>query len=268
MAEVRLEKDKAAILLGRTEFDRLGLSEKKDYEIIKAKEDLFLLIGKPLPMPRDSSLIDKRLFSLLDNRKILPKRVEGKFEKLLSKEELQRFQELLKLGVIEKFRLSEKYKKPIYRIKEKKKEQMQAQAQAQAQAIQSQQQAQQQAQTQKPVQATIPSTEPRIEKEGFAVIKSDFDAKKFCYDYEAEIKANQIKGLKGFDGNHYFIKVPLLERLKQKILSAFKQKKNLSLKELSDKASLDQKLAKCCCEFLKEEGELLEKRKEQYEAIE
>jgi len=262
MVEVRLDKDKAAILLDKAEFDRLGLSEKKDYEIIRAKEDLFLLIGKPISPQKDFSLIDKRIFSLLDNRKILDKRVEGKFEKLLNKEELQRFQELLKLGVIEKFRLSEKYKKPIYRIKEKKKEQMQAQAQAQA--IQTQQQAQ----TQKPVQATVPSTEPRIEKEGFTIIKSDFDARKFCYDYEQEIKSSQIKGLKSFDGNHYFIRVPLFEKLKQKILSAFKQKKNLSLKELSDKTSLEPKLIKCCCEFLKEEGELLEKRKDQYEAIE
>ena len=97
---------------------------------------------------------------------------------------------------------------------------------------------------------------------------NDNQAKNFCQEFNAEIKENLIKGIKGFDGYFYVIYSNLLEELKPKILIQFKGNKTVSLKELTEKTSLPLELIKGITEFLKEDGDILEKRKGIYQLIE
>lgn len=239
VAEVKADRDRTVIVLNEDERNKMNLSESKEYEIIKAKEDLFLLIGKEKEAPAISSP-DKRIFSLLSGRKNLSQRVEGKFEKLLSREELPRFNELLKEGTIIKFRLSEKYKKPIYKLKEEPEDKKKAES----------------------------LNNPTLEKNHFTVIDNDFEARKFCDRFSREIKENQIKGMKSFDGKFYVVFSSLYEKLKPKIINELKKNKQLNLRQLALNCSLDPVLATALCEFLREEGEIIEKRKSLYELIE
>ncbi|MFH1545193.1 MAG: hypothetical protein ABIE23_03855 [archaeon] len=238
MAEVKVDRDRTVIVLNETERNKLDLSESKEYEIVKAKDDLFLLIGKEKEVPAIPSS-DKKIFSLLSGRKNLSQRVEGEFEKLLSKEELFRFNELLKEGIIIKFRLSEKYKKPIYKLKEEPEDKKKAE----------------------------PLDNPTLEKNHFTVIDNDFEARKFCDRFSREIKENQIKGMKAFDGKFYVLSSSLYEKLKPTIINELKKNKQLNLKQLSINCSLDPNLVRAICEFLREEGEIIEKRKSLYELI-
>ena len=78
------------------------------------------------------------------------------------------------------------------------------------------------------------------------------------------IKNSEIKGIKSFDGNYYIIETGLLEKYIPIVSETIQKNKNISLEELYKKAGINKILAKIICEFLKEEGDLIEKTKGRY----
>ena len=110
MAKVFVKDNKIYFELSEEESKKSNLLANKEYDFIKAKDGLFLLSEKTakIEISNDFSALDNKIFSLLSDKKQLSNAVEGRFEKLLNKEELARFNELLKSGKIVKFKLSDK----------------------------------------------------------------------------------------------------------------------------------------------------------------
>ncbi len=246
MAEIIKEKGKVFLELNEKDMKELG-SEKNFFELNKIK-NVFVLTeavkSEKEVFDEETQETDEKIFGLLTEKgkDALKMKVEGEFEKQLKPEELKRFNELLKQGLIEKFKLNESYKKAIYQIARKKQKEKK--------------------------DFDVNSIQKTIESNGFEVIINDNQAKNFCQEFNAEIKENLIKGIKGFDGYFYVIYSNLLEELKPKILIQFKGNKTVSLKELTEKTSLPLELIKGITEFLKEDGDILEKRKGIYQLIE
>ncbi|MFH1895347.1 MAG: hypothetical protein ABIJ74_02055 [archaeon] len=248
MAEIRKEKNRFFLQLNEKEQKELGES-KSLFELSKVKDGVIVLtetkeeIKKETLFDEKTKQLDEKIFELLaeKGKNALPKKVEGTFEKQLNEKELKRFNELLEQGLIEKFKLNESYKKAIYRIVSGKKEKK---------------------------EFDVNSAAKTIESNGFEVIVNENQVKQFCEQFNSEIKENSIKGTKGFDGYFYVIHSDLLEEIRPKILFQLKQAKTVSLKELNEKTALPSELVRGAMEFLKEEGEVLEKRKGLYQIIE
>ena len=160
--------------------------------------------------------------------KPLSDRVEGKFEENLGERELEALKSLVKEGKVIKFRLNETYKKPVYKIAEEK-----------------------QVSRKKESNSTF---------KGFIVLNSEGEARIFSEQYEEELKQHEIIGIKSFDGNYYFVEKPLFKETSDKINDVLNGK-TMNLEELGKALSLDTDLIKGTCEFLKEEGMIIEKKK-------
>lgn len=248
MVKVIVKENGFFLPLSEKEFKYLELDELTEYELLKARKGLYILVEKKLD---ETQLIDKKIFSLLKS-KPLKELVEGKFEKLLSKKELERLQQLVKEGRIIKFKLSKKYAKAVYRAREeieKKKRKFEK--------IENKEKSK----AKEAMHNTF-----ALQRDGFQVIENEEEARNASQIFEEEIRQGLILGLKAFDGKYYVIKKELLDNVSKKIIGLLKEKQ-MTLQELSEKARLNESLVKTVCEILKEQGEITEKRKQIYAFI-
>jgi len=277
MAKLVQKEGNQFIELNREEFQKLegGSSE---FEIAKAKDGLFVLIQKNVigkneteknsmekidekakigeiakiaenahAMENENAKffeIDSKILGLL-KVKGLSERVEGNFEKLLNNEELERLKELVKEEKVIPFKLNESYKKAVYKLPELKKKESES-IEAKDKAIE----------------------EYSMENDGFLIVKNEERAKRISQDFAEKIKSNEIKGIKSFDGNYYIIENPLIEKYRNRLIKEAKEKKSISLNEISSNIGISKTLARILCEFLKEDGELIEKKRELFQYIE
>ncbi|HRS42597.1 MAG TPA: hypothetical protein P5530_01840 [Candidatus Diapherotrites archaeon] len=184
---------------------------------------------------------------LLDKNFPFQDKVEGKFETLLKPEDLLVFKEMLKNKEVITYKQSEKYKKAIYVVNQGKP------------AIS--------VSTTTSAKTAVDENAEAILKEflkkKFALIKSITTADKFTKEFYSKFKNNEIKGQKSFDGNFYVIDVYLYNNIRKQILSSGLDK-NFSIEDLSKKLNKEIDLLKIAIEFLKEEGVIIEKRKNIY----
>ncbi|MDO8634356.1 MAG: hypothetical protein Q7K34_03645 [archaeon] len=227
------------------EMKSLELPLDKEFEILKARKGIWVLVETtqvPKPVVRVDELEQKIIGYL--KKKLPTDLVEGKFEKTLSKEELEKFRQMLAENRVEKFKTNPKYIKFIYRPKE---------------------------QARQPFLFENSEKNPEdytIEKNGFAVFKNEAQANRAGAELADRIKRGEIKGLRSFTGFFYAIDTSLLESACTKIITSMQKQKKATLAELSTDTRLTSTLAKICCLFLSEEGILLEKKTENYEFIE
>ena len=239
------------------------LVEGKNYELVPNQEGMFLLIDKELTKePTRQEKQKKRVISEeMDEEKQqviglikklnLSDLVEGKFEKILNEKQRKALLSLVATGKVIVFKLNESYKKGVYRIGEescfeKSKEKKESQYFDAKEKL---------------------FDEYTLEQDGFLIIKDREKATQASLLYEKEIRGGELKGIKSFDGNYYLIQTNLLQNYTKKIISALKEKNNQQLEELAKKINASKQLTKITCEFLKEEGEILEKKKEYYTYI-
>lgn len=198
----------------------------------------------PVILTKDE--IKKKIIAILQDKDLsFKERVEGNFEELLKPEDLLVFKEMLKNKEIITYKQSDKYKKAVYVVNE-----------------------------QKPAVIPAPSkpavTEENADtiikdflKKKFALIKSLATADKFSKEFYSKFKNNEIKGQKSFDGYFYVIDVMLYNNTRKQILSSGLDK-NFSIEDLSKKLGKDTELLRIAIEFLKDEGVIIEKRKNIY----
>lgn len=270
MARIEKKDGKTSIVLNEEEAKQLAGIEG-EMELFLPKKGLVLLAEKtaekhvllpvqktdsipgkktvqPIPFPIEApkpNPVDEKLFKIISDRKMLSQRTEGKFEKTLNPQELKRFEELLKEGIVEKFKLSEKYKKPIYRLNEKKFKES------------------------KTKQFIVSGNPPfptafSLEKDGFFVLKSDEEARRISREREEEFKKGLLRGIKSFDGSFFVMKKAALENAQNKILSFLEKQQKADLQTISKNTQLHPEAVRAVCEFLKEDGQLFEKTKQQY----
>lgn len=245
MAEISIQSNKLVALLSEEELLALGFSGQKEFEIIKAKEGLYVLIekqGEKKTIAAPDGL-EQKITGYLNQ--LHPKdRVVGKFETSLSKEELDKFREMVAQNKVEQFKTNPKYIKYIYR--------------------------------QKAVPAPVRVFESRekkpeeysLEKDGFIVTRNEQEAQKIGSQISDKIKSGQIRGTRSFTGYFYIIDSKLLEQTMSKIIELIKKQKSMQIDEISAKLSTSQTLIRIACTFLGEEGIILEKRKDYFQLIE
>ncbi|QQR92378.1 MAG: hypothetical protein IPJ89_04445 [Candidatus Iainarchaeum archaeon] len=174
--------------------------------------------------------------------------VEGKFEQFLSSEEQRAFKELLLNKKVEAFRSSPKYNLGIYR--EVRLSATPAPA-APARAIPT-------------IISEKPVEEYRLDTDGFEILRNEGAAKQRSYELADRMKSNEVKGLKTFDGFYYLIVAAQLEAQMPLVMQAMKGLKKAELKEIAATSKLPPVLAKIILEFAKEEGSIIEKRKDSF----
>ena len=233
--EIELIKGANDLLILRTKQLEQKIIEEKKIENKSTEEE----IKTPEINSADSKIFDLIL------QKSLGERVEGKFEKLLNKEENERLKELVKSGKIFVFKLP-KYKQGVYKLKEQPLEK-------------------------KPIinlkkdfsTQQLPE-DYSIAKNGFMIVRGENEAREVSNTLRERIEKGEIKGIKSFDGSYYVIEIPVYEKIRQALMECFKTKHSLSCEEITKMINANKELVKTACEFLKDEGEIFEKRKEFY----
>lgn len=291
MARLEKQNNRIVITLNDAEAAQLQ-TENAEFELFSPKKGLLLLTEKtefaadvqtqpkiqtdtatPVTDSKtlDSNLAtDEKLFKILSDRKQLSQRIVGKFEKTLSKTELDRFNELFKQGLIEKFKLNEQYKQPVYRLNEKKLAEKKtvlvsnpkpASAQSNSWSVPPN------SKSTVPSNANNPNNSTNslsLERDGFLILKTENDARILSNLRADDFKKGALRGIKTFDGSFFVIKKDTFENAQTKILSVFEQTKTASLENLARQTQLRLELLRGACEFLKEDGFLFEKTKQTY----
>lgn len=241
-----------ALLIPQRNFNELGLKPDAEYELVKVKKGIWVLIAKEKPQIKENSP-DKKIFELI-RQKSLHDRVEGKFEKFLGREELQRFKQLLREGSIVAFKLSPKYKKAVYKTKEEVEGGKESRRTGKRESESSNA-------GEKPFELYS------LERDGFLVCKNTQKAKLLSEQLKKEIEVGKIRGIKSFDGFFYIAENALYQKYRQMALSLIKAEKGIGSAKIAEKIGISKILAKITCEFLKDDGEIIEKRKDQFQAI-
>jgi hypothetical protein len=267
----------------------LAASDGKEFDLVRIRQGVYAIserraqqqpnVQTPVHAQYEKPLnpVDKKIFDFI-RAKNLGERVEGKFETLLNPEELARFRVLLKEGQIECFKLNESYKKGVYQFPDRKKD---AQNGNSSNIPRKNNLNQSSVKIQGPVQNNMQQKTTNFERKpavsdsdvskilpaGFVAMKNDDLAREFGITNAEAIKGGKISGIKSFDGTIYFIDRKKLDECQEKIINFMKSKKNSPLQDVVDSTAIDKNLIKAVCEFLKDSGELIEKRKDNYSYI-
>ncbi|MDP2718043.1 MAG: AbrB/MazE/SpoVT family DNA-binding domain-containing protein, partial [Candidatus Micrarchaeota archaeon] len=112
-----------------------------------------------------------------------------------------------------------------------------------------------------------PSAKPLLDPlpSGFKVLINEMDAKGFSARHEAAIKSGQIKGVRGFDKKFYLCSRAYFEENGPKVLAALKQEKTVPALSMETRLSEDALLT--LVYLLKEEGEVIEKKRGVFVAV-
>lgn len=213
---------------------------EKEKVIEKEKTKPSSIVKTSLKDAKD--LVKNKIATLLNDKNLtFQDKVEGSFETLLNKEDLSVFKEMLLNKEIEIFKLSDKYKKGVYQMVSFNKP------------------------------SSLPSKEQAadfsfFDTEKYIILSKPEDAKQFSSSYEAQIKAGDILGIKSFDGNYYVINKLLFTKIRDVIFS-LNLKDSFSIDFLIEKTTFQKQALKVTIEILKEEGLIIEKRKETYQLL-
>lgn len=241
MAFAHKRDNELVLVLSRKESAESGIEKDKRYDLSRLEKGKWLLVesGKTEEIQKQNEA-EQKIIGLIGDKK-LSERVEGKFEKLLSKEELPVLKKMLDEGKVIAFKLSDKYRKAVYKLaSEKKKESEQFDAKEKA------------------------IEEYSLENDGFLVVKNEMRARKISDEMKPQINEGRVKGIKTFEGLFYIIENDLYQRYREQMIEIIKANKKISLPELSKNMNVSATLCKIVAEFLKDEGEIIEKTKESY----
>ncbi len=238
------------------------LSGKSELVLLPHQEGVFLLVDAKMLTKKEESeeytsipKVDlnntkQEVIGLIKKDK-LSDLVEGKFESTLNEVQKLALNELIKEGKVFVFKLNESYKKGVYRVKEEEE-------------VQIEQKAKESEDFNAPEKQIH---EYDLEKDGFIIANNSTLAKELSQRHEQKIKEGLLKGIKSFDGYYYLIEQRILEYYMRKATMVLNEKEEQILEELAKKMNTSKTLTKIICEFLKDEGELLEKKKGHYKYI-
>lgn len=202
-------------------------------------------------IPKETTDVKQKIFNLLEDKNLSFKdKMQGFFENFLNKKDVPILEKMLKDNEIEIFKTSEKYKTGVYRVVKK-------------QGFVSKKPS-----FSKSSQTTTPDNlfiHEFLSKK-YIILKNAQDAKIFSENFSKKIKSKEIMGIKSFDGNYYVIFNELYKKCKNKILG-LKTSQSFSLDFFKEKTEFSPTLLKIVFEILKEEGFVIEKRKDLFEFI-
>jgi hypothetical protein len=236
------------------------LTHGQELELIPNMKGVYLLIdkgvlgdskGKNIRVELPEMDEEKQQVIGIIRKSRLSDLVEGKFETLLNDRQKKSLLDLVAGGKVFVFKLNETYKKGVYRVKDDSAAEKERQVKESESAEVKEK----------------PLEEYSLDRDGFLVTKNAEKAKQISQEYEGMIRQGMLKGIKTFEGNYYLIQVDLLTAYTDKIIVVLGNAQTMNLEDLSKGINASQILTKIICEFLKEEGELLERKKGQYTYI-
>ncbi|MDD4251180.1 MAG: hypothetical protein PHX27_03245 [Candidatus ainarchaeum sp.] len=242
--KIILEKEELNLLAGIT-----------NLELVPNQKGIFLLIDKQIAIQKEGAQVcvnlplieeHEEVIGLIKKSKI-SELVEGKFEESLNEKQKEALLELIINKKVFVFKLNNSYKKGIYRISEEIREKKDSE----------------EFNTEK---KALPDY--TIEIDGFISTNNTERARSLSIDYKEQIEKNELKGIKNFEGVYYLIETKLIDKYLEKILNDIRKNKEISLEEIAKQENISIELTKIIIEFLKDEGEILEKRKGYYKFIE
>ncbi|GEM_PF-1024361 len=239
----KITKDVYSIVL-----DKNVDNTNKSREVVTLKKDELIK-----PEQQNINTIKSKILSFLNDKSISgADLIEGNFEKLLKKEDLPVFLEMLKKKEVTIFQLP-KYKKGIYKantsipnvpVSSKVDEKRQAFVSASKLDVDE-------------------DTTSSYEANSYVIIRNQGDAVFFSEKYGDRIKSGEIIGQKSFDGNYYVIDSDNYQKIKGKIL-ALKFKDAFNIEDIKVKLNYPEDEIKVVLEILKEECLVIEKRRGNY----
>ncbi len=226
-----------------------------------------LVINKDTPNQKENAKetpkldIKQKIISLLNDKSVSGgDKIEGNFEKLLKKEDLSIFNEMLKAKEITIFHLP-KYKKGIYQVNSPSQKESSFKGE---EAISKPKEKDKSSFTS--AREMVYESEDILsffEANGYIIIKNQGDAVFFSEKYEKRIKSNEIIGQKSFDGSYYVIDADNYQKVKNKLLS-LKIKEAFTIDDVKVKLNYPDDELRVVLEILKEECLVIEKRKGKY----
>ncbi|HZX34405.1 MAG TPA: hypothetical protein VFF09_03415 [archaeon] len=247
MVEVSRDGKGFRLVFTEQESSKLGFKPEKEYEMAQAINGIWVIVeGKEkasgaAAVAAKIDVVGQKIAGMLKQLP-LKERVEGIFEKSLKPEEAKKFSEMLSKGKVEKFKLNEKYRKAVYRFMEEPETKFEN--------------------NEKPFE------DFNLEKDGFLVVKNELRAKALSAELENKIKDGKVRGTRAFTGEFYIIYSALLESSMEKVLAEMKKSRAATLASIAQNTKLTPTLARITLEFLKEEGQAMERKKDSFQYIE
>jgi hypothetical protein len=214
--------------------------EKEDKKETKKEED-----EKTKELQEKYSEEEERVIGLIKKAK-LKDLVEGKFEETLTDTEKEALKKLKEKNKVFVFKLNSSYKKGVYRVSEDDKK---AKKESEEKGVKKQ----------------LPDY--TLEKDGFLATTNTERARILSNEFKERIEKGELRGIKSFEGIYYLIEDDLLQKYIKKIMNAFANKNELKIQELINELKVSEDLIRIICEFLKEDGEILERKKGEYTFI-
>ena len=232
-----------------------------EFELIPNSDGIYLLIDKNIAENKKhiTCSIEENFVSTdpleKEKQEILTKikngkmceLVEGKLEEKFNEQSKQALSELIKDELIFVFKLNKNYKKGIYKLKEQKN-------------------------ILTPKESEIFGSKKlnpdyTLEKDGFIATTNTGRAKILSNEFKEQIEKRELKGIKTFEGIYYLIQTVLLEKYTIKLMNLFEKQNKATMQEIINELKVSNDLIKIVCEFLKEDGELIERKKDEYQYI-
>ncbi len=242
MSRIRIPAHEVGKLLSEAQKATLQWPTEGELDIISSKEGTWTLSSAPkataplLP-------IHHKVLKLLSSHK-MPDVMEGRFEKLLSNDELAAFQELLSNGRVQKYKSNPNYPTSIYRIIPS----------ANGESIPSTPSSLTNPAlmvSSRVIVAEKPLEEYSLAKDGFMIVRNENAAKSASFELAERIRSGEVRGLKSFDGFYYIIETALLDKIMAPALDALAKKKTRPLEELDHILLLPPLVIKIALEFAK-----------------
>ncbi|MEM3408029.1 MAG: hypothetical protein QW054_00290 [Candidatus Micrarchaeia archaeon] len=106
----------------------------------------------------------------------------------------------------------------------------------------------------------------RLNKNGYLVLQSEADAREISKLLEDKIQQNQVTGIRGFDKKYYLVKNSFVLKFQSKIKSVLKSGPKQADK-IAEALGIEEEAAIALLTVLREEGEIIEKRKGTFSLI-
>lgn len=259
MADIKATKTKDGLLLSGPLPSELLSSTALG--IIVLRDGSFLLTPKQ-EQPRVSSLLNDK------EKTVVKKLVSVRFEKrtpqeissLLSKEEKETLESLLKKNIVHIFKGERYSKEGVYSISDFAFQQARGdEGHANAPPKQSQTPSLQPSVQSSAASPPISSPE-HLEKFGWMILDNESDARSFSNSFPDRVRSGAVKGIRAFDRKYYFVSSGFVLTWEKKITAAL-SKGEKTAAEISSELSLNADGVLCLLHHMCESGDVLEKQK-------
>ncbi len=253
--EIRLTKTREGLLLaGQLPPE---ISSSQSLELFLLRDGAYLLTVKgfvaaarevPSKKPAQPPLSEKEK-SLL--RKLLSIRFESRVPadvaKLLSKEEKELLEALIKKELVQIFHGGKYEKGGVYNVSDFAFNAVREPVAAQPQAA--------------GAQVMLPASSPaHLEKFGWMVLENEADARDFGNAYSHKVKSGEYRGQRAFDRRFYFVTRQFFESHEKEVLLALSKSEKTS-EEIASQLGMAPEGCRAVLVHLLENGEVMEKKK-------